>query len=44
MYVVDKATPTLGPALIVKKFRTPAGLLLITDITDNVNASRRAQG
>ena len=42
MYVVDKSTPTPGPALVVKKFRTPAGQPLITDITSNVNAARRA--
>ena len=41
MYVVDKSTPTPASALVVKKFRTPTGQPLITDITDNVNASRR---
>ncbi len=33
MYVVDKSTPSPAPATIVKKFRTPVGQPLITDIT-----------
>ena len=33
MYVVDKTTPTPGPAAVVKKFRTPVGQPVITDIT-----------
>ena len=36
MYVVDKSTPTPAAAVVVKKFRTPAGQALIDDITNGV--------
>ena len=43
MYAVDKTTPTPGPAVVVKKFRTPMGQPLITDITNLARASRLAE-
>ena len=41
MYVVDKGDPDPASALVVKRFRTPAGTALINDITDTVVADER---
>ncbi len=43
MFVVDKSTPTPAAALVAKKFRTPAGQVLIEDVTSNVNPARRGE-
>lgn len=43
MFVVDKSTPSPAPALVARKFRTPAGQVLIEDITASVKPARRAE-
>lgn len=42
MFVVDKSTPAPAPPLVARKFRTPAGQVLIQDITASVKPARRA--
>jgi alkaline phosphatase D len=42
MYVVDKNDPNPATALIVRKFRTPAGEAKIEDITNTVPADEQA--